>query len=156
MRVFKSCPGFRPPPAWVNGDPPEYVWALMKRYPVALTCNKTPDVLNPRGSGYYAVIKIDLAPHSMLYDKMKIRTVIPCKEQLLNRYASDMVEAWPLDARAVVPAAAATGSSQLASIPEGVHRRNGLWARVDDEIVDTADMEAEENSDSGSVAYLNR
>jgi hypothetical protein len=140
----------------VNGEPSELTWALLKRYPVAVSCIGDPDVLNPRGSGYYAVIKMDLAPHSTLYRDLQIRSVIPCKEQLLNRYASEMVEAWPLDALTIAPSATALGPNQLRSIPEGVYQRNGLWARVDDEVADTADMEAEEFSESGSVSYRGR
>ena len=105
-RIYKTCPGFNPPDSWVNGEPPELVWALLKRYPVAVPCVGDPDILNPRGSGYYAVVKMDLAPHSTLYKDMQIRPVIPCKEQLLNRYASEMmVEAWPLDTLSIVPSA---------------------------------------------------
>ena len=99
---------------------------------------------------------MDLAPHSTLYKDLQIRSVIPCKEQLLNRYASEMVEAWPLDTLSIVPSATTSGSNQLRSIPEGVCQRNGLWARVDDEIVESADMEAEEFSESGSISYRGR
>ena len=62
-----------------------------------------------------------------------------------------MVEAWPLDTLSIVPAAATSDPGQLRSIPEGVSQRNGLWARVDDEIVEHADMEAEEFSDASSI-----
>jgi hypothetical protein len=102
-----------------------------------------PDVTNPRGSGYYAVVMIELAPHSSLYKDFRLRMVIPCKEQLLNRYASERVEAWPLDALMIVPAAQAA-SGHFGSIPEGVSRRNGLWAPVDDEIAENADRAEEE------------
>jgi hypothetical protein len=70
---------------------------------------------------------MDLADHSDLYRHLNIRTVIPCKEQLLNRYAYNMVEAWPLDTLSIVPSAASAGTGYLDSSPEGVYRRNGLW-----------------------------
>ena len=62
-----------------------------------------------------------------------------------------MVEAWPVDTLSIVPAATAE-PGQLQSIPEGVFRRNGLWAQAEDEIIDQADMEAEEYSDVSSVS----
>ena len=113
-------PDYKPPKSWVNGNPPEHVWACLKRYPVAVPCTGVPDVMNPRGSGYYAVVKIELASHSTLYRDFHLRTVTPCKEQLLNRYTSETVEAWPLDALTIVPAASLAISSQLGPIPEGV------------------------------------
>ena len=87
---------------------------------------------------------------------LQISSVIPCKEQLHYRYTYEMVEAWPLDALTIAPSAATLGPNQLRSIPEGVYQRNGLWARVDDEIADTADMEAQEFSETGSVAQYSR
>ena len=95
---------------------------------------------------------MDLADHADLYQNMQIRTVIPCKEQLLNRYNYAMVEAWPLDTLSIVPSAAPAGSGYLDSIPEGVYRRNGLWAQVEDELVGHADMEPSEYSDASSVS----
>ena len=59
---------------------------LVEEVPGRGVVRRDTDVLNPRGSGYYAVIKMDLAPHSSLYKDLQIRSVIPCKEQLLNRY----------------------------------------------------------------------
>ena len=73
---------------------------------MSTSCDGAPDVLNPRRSGYYAVVVIELAPHSKLYKNFNLRTVIPCKEQLLNRYAYEMVEAWPQDTLSIVPSAA--------------------------------------------------
>ena len=93
---------------------------------------------------------MDLAEHWNLYTNLQIRTIIPCKEQLLNRYAYEMVEAWPTDTLAIIPSANA--GSAMPSIPEGAFRRNGLWAQVDDEIVDQADMAASEYSDASSVS----
>ena len=61
-----------------------------------------------------------------------------------------MVEAWPLDTLSIVPAAATADPGQLQSIPEGVLQRNGLWARAEEEIIDQADMEAEEYSGASS------
>jgi len=55
-----------------------------------------------------------------------------------------------LDTMIVVPAAST--SSGMPSIPEGVFQRNGLWLQVDDELIDRADMEAEEYSDAASVS----
>ena len=66
----------------------------------------------------------------------------------MNRHASETVEAWPLDALTIVPAASLAIPTQLGPIPEGVSRRNGLWAPVDDEI-ENAEMEEEEYSDHG-------
>ena len=65
--IYKRCPEFKPPDSWVDGEPSELTWALLKRYPIATSCIGDSDVVNPRGSGYYAVIKMDLAPHSTLY-----------------------------------------------------------------------------------------
>ena len=93
---------------------------------------------------------MDLADHADLHRNMQIQTVVPCKEQLLNRYDYEMVEAWPLDTLSIVPAAAESGL--MPSIPEGVSWRNGLWAQVDEEIVEQADMDPEEYSDSSSVS----
>ena len=78
LRIYKTCPGFNPPGSWVNGEPPFLVWALLKRCPVAVPCVGDPDFLNPRGCGYYAVVKMDLSPHSSLYKDLQIRSVIPC------------------------------------------------------------------------------
>ena len=73
LKDFKACPEWNPPSSWKDGEPTEMIWALLKRYPVAVPCVGDSDVLNPRGSGYYAVIKMDLARHSMLYKDMQIR-----------------------------------------------------------------------------------
>ena len=35
---YKRCPDFKPPDLWVNGEPSELTWALLKRYPVAVSC----------------------------------------------------------------------------------------------------------------------
>ena len=117
---------------------------------MAVPCVGDSNPLNPRGSGYYGVVRLDLAEHASLYANMQIRTVIPCKEQLLNRYDYEMVEAWPQDTLSIVPAAAETG--QMPSIPEGVFWRNGPWAHAQEEVVEQADMEAEEYSSSSSVS----
>ena len=115
---------------------------------MATSCDGAPDVSNPRGCGYYAVVVIELAPHSSLYRDFGLRTVIPCKEQLLNRYASSTVEAWPIDARTTAPTATAQ-PSHLETIPEGVGRRNGVWVSVDDEVSWHADRaEDEDRADS--------
>ena len=135
-------PGFRPPSSWVDGQPDDLTWAMLKRYPVAVPALGDEDEMNPRGSGYYGVVRLDLAEHAILYTGLKVKTVIPCKEQLLNRYTNEWVEAWPLDTLTVVPAASA--SSAMPSIPEGVFERNGLWLNVDDELVERADMMAED------------
>ena len=99
---------------------------------MATSCDGMPDTLNPRGSGYYAVVVIELAAHSRLRQVFNLRTVIPCKEQLLNRYTSKTVEAWPLDALVIAPATSPP-STTLGPIPEGVGKRNGVWATADDE-----------------------
>ena len=66
----------------------------------------------------------------------------------MNRYTSSTVEAWPLDALTIAPATSAS-SSHLGTIPEGVGRRNGLWALVDDEMSRDADgAEDEDRADS--------
>ena len=141
--AIRKFTDYKRPSSWPSDDPPDHVWALLKRYLVATSCDGTPDVLNPTGSGYYAVVVIELAPHSKLDKDFNLRTVIPCKEQLLNRYTSDIVEAWPLDALTIVPAPSAS-SSHLRTIPEGVGKRNGLWAPVDDEISRDADRAEDE------------
>ena len=151
LKYFKACVGYEPPRYWENREPTEVTWALLKRYPVGVSCIGDAGPLNPRGSGYYGVIRMDLADQAELDRSMQIRKVIPCKEQLLNRYAYEMVEAWPVDTLSIVPAATAE-PGQLQSIPEGVFRRSGLWAQAEDEIVDEAGMEAEEHSDLSSVS----
>ena len=117
-------------------------WAMLKRYPVAVPATGHEDAVNPRGSGYYGVVKLDLAEHAILYTGLKVKTVIPCKEQLLNRYTSEYVEAWPLDTLTVVPIEHEYRG--MPSIPEGVSNRNGLWLNVDDELVETSDLVAED------------
>jgi hypothetical protein len=97
LKHFKACPGYKPPEAWKDGEPTELTWALLKRYPVAVPCIRDTIPLNPRSSGYHGVIRIDLADHAELCRHMQIRTVIPCKAQLLNRHAYEMVEVWPQD-----------------------------------------------------------
>jgi hypothetical protein len=145
--AIRKFTDYKRPSSWPSDDPPDHVWALLKRYPVSTSCDGTPDVSNPRGSGYYAVVVIELAPHSKLYQNFNLRTVIPCKEQLLNRYTSSTV-AWPLDALTIAPATSAS-SSHLGTIPEGVGRRNGLWAPVDDEMSRDADRaEDDDRADS--------
>ena len=154
---IKKFTDYKKPDSWPSDDPPDHVWALLRRYPVATSCDGAPDVSNPRGSGYYAVVVIELAPHSRLYQDFNLRTVIPCKEQLLNRYASRTVEAWPMDALTIAPRATAQ-PSHLETIPEGVDRRNGVWASVDDEVSWYADRAEDEDrpdtsdecSDTGS------
>ena len=64
------------------------------------------------------------------------------KEQLLNRYTNDYVEAWPLETLTVVPIEPEFRG--MPSIPEGVSNRNGLWLNVDDELVETSDLVAED------------
>ena len=63
-----------------------------------------------------------------------------------------MVEAWPLDTLSAIPGPPPIASSGLSSIPEGVFQRNGVWLQVEDELVDHADMEAEEYSDAASIS----
>ena len=154
LAIFKKRRGFRPPNSWVDGQPDDLTWAMLKRYPVAVPALGDEDEVNPRGSGYYGVVRLDLAEHAILYTGLKVKTVIPCKEQLLNRYTNEWVEAWPLDTLTVVPSASA--SSGMPSIPEGVSARNGLWLNVDDELVERSDMIAEdyrEHMDEESEEY---
>ena len=143
---FKKLSGYKPPNTWEDGEPSPLTWELLKRYPVAVPCIGDESPLNPRGSGYYGVVRLDLAEHSNLRTKMGIQTVVPCKEQLLNRYDYEYVEAWPTDTLAIVPAPDTGGS--MPSIPEGVDRRNGVWVLVEDELANYADMEAEEFTNS--------
>ena len=56
-----------------------------------------------------------------------VHTVIPCKEQLYNRYDYPMVQAWPADTLAVTQA-----TGELSPIPEGVDNRNGVWSTVEE------------------------
>ena len=118
LRSFKACAGYQPPSTWEDGEPNELTWGLLKRYPVSAPSPGDQDPLNPRGSGYYGVVRMDLADHADLYRNMQIEKVIPCKEQLHNRYDYEMVEAWPLDTLSIVPAAVESGL--MPSIPEGV------------------------------------
>ena len=131
------------PDSWPTKDPPEHVWGLLRRYPVATSCDGRPDPLNPRGSGYYAVVVIELSTRSILYRAYNLRTVIACKEQLLNRYTSATAEAWPIDALVVAPAASPP-TTALGAIPEGVGRRNGVWLTTEDEIDRHADRAEDE------------
>ena len=136
LEVFKRMKGYNPPENWINGEPDELTWSLLKRYPVAVPSIGNEDSANPRGSGYYGVVRLDLAEHALLYRSLQVRTVIPCKEQLLNRYTNNDVEAWPLDTLTIVPDA--PESHAMPSIPEGVARRNGLWLDVEDELAETS------------------
>jgi hypothetical protein len=146
--AIRKYTDYKRPSSWSTDDPPDHVWALLRRYPVSTSCDGAPDVLNPRGSGYYAVVIIELAPHSKLYQDFNLRTVIPCKEQLLNWYTSRTVDSWPLDALTIAPKTSAP-PSHLGTIPEGVGRRNGVWAPVDDEVSWNADRaEDEDRADS--------
>jgi len=56
-----------------------------------------------------------------------------------------MAEAWPLDALSIVPSTAPA----LESIPEGVYKRNGLWAQADDELALHSERDASEYSSAG-------
>jgi len=150
LRYFKRFTGYNPLSTWVNGEPSPLTWELLKRYRVAVPCIGDINPLNPRGSGYYGVVRLDLADHASLYMEVQIRTVSRCKEQLLNRYDYEYVEAWPTDTLAITPAPSA--GSSMPSILEGVFRRNGLWAQVEDELVGHADMEPSEYSDASSVS----
>jgi hypothetical protein len=146
---IKKFSKFEKPSSWPTEDPPDYVWALLRRYPVATSCDGQPDTLNPRGSGYYAVVVIELAAHSRLRQVYNLRTVIPCKEQLLNRYTSETVEAWPLDALVIAPATSPP-TTVLGPIPEGVGRRNGVWMTADDEMCYGADRAEDEDQRESS------
>jgi hypothetical protein len=141
---IKKFTKFVKPSSWPTEDPPEYVWALLRRYPVATSCDGEPDMLNPRGSGHYAVVVIELAAHSILHQTYNLRTVIPCKEQLLNRYTSETVEAWPIDALVIAPAIPPP-TTVLGPIPEGVCKRNGVWMTADDEMCYGADRAEDED-----------
>ena len=99
--------------------------------------------MNPRGSGYYAVVVIELSTRSILHRTYGLRTVIACKEQLLNRYTSGTAEAWPIDALVVAPAPSPPATT-LGPIPEGVDRRNGVWLTTLDEVERHADRAEDE------------
>ena len=146
---IKEFTNFQKPSSWPTDDPPDYVWALLRRYPVATSCDGRPDPLNPRGSGYYAVVVIELSTRSALHRNYGLRTVIACKEQLLNRYTSGTAEAWPIDALVVAPAASPP-TTALGSIPEGVDRRNGVWLTTLDEVEWHADRHEEERASESS------
>ena len=103
-----------------------------------------PDPLNPRGSGYYAVVVIELSARSALYRTYNLRTVIACKEQLLNRYTSETAEAWPIDSLVIAPAVSPP-TTTLGPIPEGVERRNGVWMTANDEMSYGADRAEDED-----------
>ena len=119
---------------------------------MATSCDGRPDSLNPRGSGYYAVVVIELSSRSVLYQTYNLRTVRACKEQLLNRYTSATAEAWPIDALVVAPVA--PPPTALGAIPEGMSkrdsgvwmsRRNGVWLTTDDEVAYHADRAEDED-----------
>ena len=112
----------------------------MKRYPVALCDTGVDDPICPRGSGYYGVVKLTLAEDSPLYRDFNYRTVIPCKEQLLNRYDYEMVEAWPHEVMAVEP----VENPGTETIPEEYTRRAGVWRTIEDELAQESDYQAED------------
>ena len=153
MLIFKQVPGWNPPDTWVGGEPSVLAWAMLKQYPVAVTCDGSDNPLNPRGSGYYGVVKLELAAHCELRTQMGILTVIPCKEQLYNRYDYPMVEAWPADTLAVYPS-----TGDLSPIPEGVDNRNGVWSPVEDLLHDWYECPVEDmvfdSESSSSVKTL--
>jgi hypothetical protein len=146
---IKDNTTFEKPDSWPTKDPPEHVWGLLRRYPVATSCDGRPDPLNPRGSGYYAVVVIELSTRSILHRTYGLRTVIACKEQLLNRYTSGTAEAWPIDALVVAPAPSPPATT-LGPIPEGVDRRNGVWLTTEDEVERHADRAEDEDSSEPS------
>jgi hypothetical protein len=90
------------------------------------------------------VVVIELSARSVLYRTYNLRTVIACKEQLLNRYTSESAEAWPIDSL-VITAADSPPTTALGSIPEGVGRRNGVWMTADDETSYGADRAEDED-----------
>jgi hypothetical protein len=131
--LIKKSPAFVQPDSWPSTEVPEFVWGLLRRYPVATSCDGHPDPLNPRGSGYYAVVVIELSTRSALRRIHGLQAVIACKEQLLNRYTSVTAEAWPIDAL-VISSAPSPPTMTLGPIPEGFDRRNGVWLTTDDEV----------------------
>ena len=55
---------------------------------MATSCDGHPDPLNPRGSGHYAVVVIELSTCSALYKTYGLQAVIACKEQPLGQEGS--------------------------------------------------------------------
>ena len=151
---FQQVPGWKAPSSWVNNRPGVLTWAMLKQYPVAVPCDGSENEFNPRGSGYYGVVKLELAEHCELRSVLGVLTVIPCKEQLYNRYDYPMVQAWPADTLAVTPA-----TGELSPIPEGVDHRNGVWSTVDELLQEwyecpEEDVEFGDGSSSSSVPSL--
>jgi hypothetical protein len=61
------------------------------------------------------------------------------------------VEAWPIDALVIAPAASLP-TAALGPIPEGVGKRNGVWMTADDEMSYGADRaEDEDRSEPSEV-----
>jgi hypothetical protein len=131
--VIKQSPTFVKPKSWPEPEIPELAWGLLRRYPVSTSCDGRPDPVNPRGSGYYAVVVIELSERSALRRTFGLQAVIACKEQLLNRYTSMTAEAWPIDAL-VISTAPAPPAVALGPLPEESGKRNGVWCTVEDEV----------------------
>jgi hypothetical protein len=131
--VIKRSPTFVKPESWPEPEVPEMAWGLMRRYPVSTSCDGRPDPVNPRGSGYYAVVVIELSERSALRRNFGLQAVIACKEQLLNRYTSATAEAWPIDAL-VISAAPSPPEVTIGPLPSKFSKRNGVWCTVDDEL----------------------
>jgi hypothetical protein len=139
------------PDTWPSEDPPEFVWKLLQRYPVATSCDGRPDPLNPRGSGYYGVVVIELSTRSVLRTTYGLTSVIACKEQLLNRYTSGTAEAWPIDALVVASAPDPPAPRMLGPILEKIDRQNGMWLTTDDEVDRHADREENDRPSDGGA-----
>ena len=88
---------------------------------------------------------MDLSEKSPLYRDFNYRTVILCKEQLLNRCDYEMVEAWVADVLTVEP----SPNPGTETIPEEYTRRAGVWRTIEDELAFESDYQAE---DYGSEA----
>ena len=89
---------------------------------------------------------MDLSENSPLYRGFNYRTVIPCKEQLLNRYDYEMVEAWAVDVLTIEP----IPNPGTETIPEEYTRRAGVWRTIEDELAFESDYQAE---DFGAEEY---
>jgi hypothetical protein len=146
---LKANTDMKKPDTWPSEDPPEFVWKLLQRYPVATSCDGRPDPLNPRGSGYYGVAVIELSTHSSLRTTYGLTSVIACKEQLLNRYTSETAEAWPIDALVVAAAPDPPAPTVLGPISERTYKRNGLWLTTDDEVFQNADRDEDDRPSDG-------
>ena len=142
IQVYKWY-GFKPPPRWGGYSPRPIDFAMVGRMPPAIPAwheqNGDVDPLHPAGAGWYGVVIMHTSPKSELY-QAGVTSIIPCKEQLLNRYTSIAVEAWT----AGMVSVCAEETDSVVGDGRSDWDRNGNWLTADDEYNDYDDYEAED------------